>query len=455
MAPSATAENGAGGATDEVHPPAGVVIPPRDIRVILEKTAVYVARNGPVFEGRIREKEKTNQKFGFLGENDAYNAFYLWRLEEIREGRGGPGTTPGGRAGGVSKAEAAAAAEEEEAARKAKGPPRPPDFEFSARVPRINRKDLDVLQLTALHVARHGRGFMNALAQREAGNPQFAFLVPNHTFHNYFQSLTEQYVSLIRAAGGLGSGAGSGPEERRRVAELREKAADRLHTLKLAKQRAEWDAHQKAEKQRRDEEELLARYEYALVDWNDFVVVETIVFTEADNDEYLPPPTTLGDLEYASLEDKNNMSISANMRLEEAMPTDEDNPVYYNAYPVPQLPQQPQQPPDYGPVQPAGTASAAAAGYYQDEDEADRIREREEQRQRLARAQADAVGGIAPMKIRDNYIPRAAQGGANASRAPQMAICPNCKQQIPINELDAHMRSESPFLSFIHHVFRN
>ena len=32
-------------------PPEGVVLPPKDIRAIVEKTAGYVARNGPVFEG--------------------------------------------------------------------------------------------------------------------------------------------------------------------------------------------------------------------------------------------------------------------------------------------------------------------------------------------------------------------------------------------------------------------
>ena len=31
-------------------PPAGIVLPPRDIRAIVEKTAGYVARNGQVFE---------------------------------------------------------------------------------------------------------------------------------------------------------------------------------------------------------------------------------------------------------------------------------------------------------------------------------------------------------------------------------------------------------------------
>jgi splicing factor 3A subunit 1 len=45
------------------------------------------------------------------------------------------------------------------------------------------------------------------------------------------------------------------------------------------------------------------------------------------------------------------------------------------------------------------------------------------------------------MKIKENYVPRAAAKGAN-KLGNQMALCPNCKQQIPFNELDEHMRSK-------------
>lgn len=37
----------------DIKPPAGVVLPPKEIKSILEKTAGYVARNGPVFEGML------------------------------------------------------------------------------------------------------------------------------------------------------------------------------------------------------------------------------------------------------------------------------------------------------------------------------------------------------------------------------------------------------------------
>lgn len=94
----------------------------------------------------------------------------------------------------------------------------------------------------------------------------------------------------------------------------------------------------------------------------------------------------------------------------------------------------PMQPP-YHPMQPVRSA--------QEEEEARRIQERADAQARMQQAQAEARGGNAPMKIRENYVPRAAQRAANR-QGTQTALCPNCKQQIPINELDEHMRSELP-----------
>ncbi|KAG5440625.1 hypothetical protein PCK2_000335 [Pneumocystis canis] len=50
----------------------GMILPPLDIREIVEKTANYVSRNGIVFEEKIREKEKNNAKFCFLNPADPY-----------------------------------------------------------------------------------------------------------------------------------------------------------------------------------------------------------------------------------------------------------------------------------------------------------------------------------------------------------------------------------------------
>ncbi|ROT41663.1 Surp module [Sodiomyces alkalinus F11] len=427
---SAATNGDAAAVLDDIKPPAGVVLPPREIRNILEKTAGYVARNGFVFEDRIREKERANPKFSFLNKTDAYYGYYQWRLEEIKAGRGT--AIAAGRAG-----EAAAAVPE-----KPKGPPKPPDFKFSARMPRINQKDLDVLRLTALFVAKNGRQFMSQLAQREAGNPQFQFLIPNHTFHNFFQHQVDQYTALLRSSGLSGEG---GKLQQQAMAELQSNVDDKYQVLHRAKQRAEYARHQETEKQKKEEEEEKKKIEFARVDWNDFVVVETIVFNESDEQANLPPPTNLAELQYASLEERNNASISANLRIEEAMPGEED--LTYNAQPQPQpsyplpvhtghAPQQPQQQVYHG----AQTGPAGAPQRRPEvEEEERRIKEREEARAREQQARAEALGGTAPMKIRENYVPRAMQ---RTSQSVQTALCPNCKQQIPMNELEAHMRIE-------------
>lgn len=379
---------------------------------------------------RIREKEKHNPKFSFLSANDAYHAYYQWRLSEIREGRGN--VIAAGRAG-----EAVAEAE------KPKGPPEPPAFYFSAKMPNISAQDLEVVRLTALFVAKNGRQFMTTLSQRETGNYQFDFLRPNHSLHNFFQRLVDQYTTLLRAGGMDGEG---GKLQQERLRELEDNVTDKFHVLARAKQRAEWFKYQDAQKVKKEEEAEKEKLSYAQIDWHDFVVVETVLFTEADDQAILPAPTSLSELQFASLDQKAQMSINHNLRIEEAFPSEDDT--YYTAYqaqqqmappPVP-LPVQPQYQPQYQPQAPAIRTRPTE----EEEEEEARIRERTEARERAQAAQAQAKGGAAPMKIKENYVPRAAQRAA--SKSAQMALCPNCKQQIPYNELDEHMRSKIPFI---------
>ncbi|KAK3996307.1 putative pre-mRNA-splicing factor sap114 [Cladorrhinum sp. PSN332] len=439
MAVATNGDSGAAAAAslDNIKPPPGIIIPPPgEIREAIEKTAGYVMRGGLGLEQRIRENHGKNPKFSFLmTSSDPYNAYYEWRKEEIKNGRGT--AVAAGRVG-----EAAQAPKEEAP----KGPPKPPNFQFSARMPRMSQKDLEIVRLTALFVAKNGRSFMTQLAQREASNPQFQFLMPNHTFHNFFQCLVDQYSILVRESGVDGEGTKVRQE---RIEELRRHTSDKYHVLERAKQRVEYAKWQEEEKAKQEEKEEQKKEEFARIDWNDFVVVETIVFTESDDQANLPPPTTLNDLQYASLEEKNRISISSSLRIEEAFPFEETS---YNAYPPradsvrPPASQPPQQPaPTYNVTHmPSGPSynSQAQAGRgisEAEEEEAQRIREAEQERLRIQQVQADARGGPAPMKIKENYVPRAAQRAANKV---QTAMCPNCKQQIPLNEMDEHMRIE-------------
>lgn len=413
---------------DEVSkPPAGAVLPPRDIRAIVEKTAGYVARNGPAFEDRIREKERHNPKFSFLSANDAYFPFYAWRLEEVREGRGT--AVSAGRAG-----ETAPPQEPD----KPKGPVAPPDFHFSARMPNISAQDLDVVRLTALFVAKNGRSFMTTLSQRETRNYQFDFLRPQHSLYQFFSRLVDQYTLLLQSASTDGEKA-----KKARMLDLERNANDKFNILGRAKQRAEWVKFQEEQKQKKEEEAEKEKLEYAQIDWHDFVVVETVLFEDSDEQADLPPPTSLNDLQSASLEQKGAMSLQPHdRRIEEAMPTDEDYNLFYNqqqrqnyAAPPPSFnPYESQQPQamDYPFVVPNSVSA------HQDEEER-AIAERTQARETAQAAQAAAkVGAGQPMRIRNDYVPRAQAKRQNL----QMALCPNCKQQIPFDELDHHMKIE-------------
>jgi len=435
-----TTNGDASAALENIKPPPGVIIPPPgEIREAIEKTAGYVMRGGLGLEQRIRENHGKNPKFSFLmSSEDPYNAYYEWRKEEIKAGRG-----TAVAAGRVGEAQQAPAKEEP------KGPAKPPDFQFSARMPRMSQKDLEIVRLTALFVAKNGRPFMTQLAQREASNPQFQFLIPNHTFHNFFQSMIDQYSILLREGGANAEGSKAQQE---RLDELRKNVTDKYHVLARAKQRAEYAIWQEAEKAKQEEEEEKKKIEFARIDWNDFVVVETIVFQESDDQANLPPPTNLNDLQYASLEEKNKMSINPNLRIEEAFPFEDTS---YNAFPPQQYGAQvpPSQPSAQAtPQYPSATntptpppqqhvAPMPVQMRYMTSEEKEEFQRNQEREQRARQQQAQAIGGAAPMKIKENYVPRAAQRAANKFGS-QMAICPNCKQQIPLDELDEHMRIE-------------
>lgn len=410
-------------------PPEGVVLPPKDIRAIIEKTAGYVARNGSVFEDRIRDKEQSNPKFSFLSPHDAYAPFYQWRLSEVRSGRGT--AVSAGRVG-----EATPVPE------KPKGPEAPPEFQFSARMPNISALDLEVVRLTALHVARKGKSWMTTLSQREARNFQFDFLRPQHSLYNFFQRLVDQYTILLQ------TGLEGQRAEQARIQALQANIQDRFSVLSMAKKRSEYTKWQESQKQQKEEAEEAEKLAYAQIDWHDFVVVETVMFTEADEQAELPPPTTLNDLQSASLEQKAMMSLARpDMRIEEAMPTDDMNGyAYHDAYAPPQnngwIPPEAAAPvmPGYAPspIPPQPSPMPVPIPSYSPVPAIPPPAAIPSPQPPPSTASPAPLPGQPPMRIKSDYIPRAQQRAARSATA----LCPNCGQQIPVAELDAHLRIE-------------
>lgn len=403
----------------DVKPPSNVVIPPLNVRENVAKTADFVHRRGDGqitgLKGRVNADPKSNLKF--VLEDDPYHAYFMWYLQQLKDGHG-----PSANKNAQPVVD-----------NKPKGPPEPPKFRFSARMPNINAKDLEVLKLTALYTARVGENWLKELRNRESGNFQFDFLRPNHSYFQFFRSLVEQYKILLEEEATVEA----------RIEELQHNIKNRFHILERAKSRAEYVKYVTAQKEKEIKKAEDEHKEFASIDWHDFTVIATVLFDDADDAADLPPPALLNDLQSQSLEQKAMVSLSTR-RLEEAMP--DENP-YYNVTQQHITPSMPQMQPNYAPmappVQPPYGGYAPPPQDYRtpaqisrEEEQARLARERQAESDQRARAQAAARG--APGRIVTDYVPRAAIKKANV----QMAVCPNCKQQIPSNEMDEHIRSK-------------
>ncbi|ODV89927.1 hypothetical protein CANCADRAFT_98053 [Tortispora caseinolytica NRRL Y-17796] len=257
--------------------PEGIVIPPSEVRDVVEKTVQYVERNGAEFENRLKRTALQDGKLTFLLEDNEYYSYYKWRVHEIRAGRSL-----------VSKE----SPEPVEAKSETKEPYK---FEFSEKLPLAAPEDIEVLRLAALYVASNGiERATNELRTVYRDNAQFAFLNPKHSLHQYFSAMIAQYQLVLRAPISL----------RNRIREIID---NKQVVYEWAKQRAIYQQQKLQEEHEVQDAKQKEAIEYSEIDWQDFVVVQTIEFTEEDRSRPLPPPVSLSDLQRSSLETKNRM----------------------------------------------------------------------------------------------------------------------------------------------------
>lgn len=126
----------------------------------------------------------------------------------------------------------------------------------------------DICKLAALFCARNGIKFLNALRQREARNPVFDFLHPEHILFEYFQMLVEAYLHIITPSSPL-------------MTDLELLSKDPLHLLHVSL------GILQCKSVRVDDEE--GDNSNVRIDWNDFEVVKTIEFTR-EEESLLPTP---------------------------------------------------------------------------------------------------------------------------------------------------------------------
>lgn len=78
---TASHKNSSEGHFDENPIPPGVLIPPMELRIIIDKTALYVLKNGKDFEDILRAKN--DQRFTFLQYKDPYYKYYTYKVTGI------------------------------------------------------------------------------------------------------------------------------------------------------------------------------------------------------------------------------------------------------------------------------------------------------------------------------------------------------------------------------------
>ena len=277
---------------------------------IVDKTADVVARIGPQFEDVIREKEKGNTKFAFMNPHDPYHNYYQHRIKEAGEDKVSEETTKNEESSQQPANDKSNIGDNGETI---EAPPEPPALEFLANTPSVSQQDLDIVKLTALFVARNGRGFMDALSNRESRNYQFDFLRPSHSLFSYFNTLVDQYTKVLL------------PPVSLKAKLVKRATADNSDLMEGLMLRTDYDEYMAEVVRKAEAEADEERMAVATIDWHDFVVVATIEFVASDLQSPLAPPTSLLDLKSMTLEQKKLvLSLQPTLEAADVVGNEED-----------------------------------------------------------------------------------------------------------------------------------
>mmetsp|Transcript_13215 Transcript_13215/g.37526 ORF Transcript_13215/g.37526 Transcript_13215/m.37526 type:complete len:689 (+) Transcript_13215:95-2161(+) len=269
--------------TVSTDPPPGVILPPPDLKTIIDRTADFVARMGQPIEDKIRQTDGDKPKFRFLSSTDHFHRYYQWRIATLRAGAD-PAASGGSKQEVIAKVEVqaheidtstshlASLIESSEQVKELLANPDyvPPPYEFRGEVPSTTALQLDIMKLTAKFVARNGRLFHSGLMEREFKNEQFDFLRPGSYLNPYFNHLVECYTKVLLPPKDMLVALAKNKDISRK-----ERTQQRLFKC-LA--RAKYIEKKKREEEAGRLDEQAERDEMHRIDWSDFVVVETITF---------------------------------------------------------------------------------------------------------------------------------------------------------------------------------
>ncbi|KAH9951387.1 Pre-mRNA splicing factor PRP21 like protein-domain-containing protein [Amylocystis lapponica] len=392
----------------------GLILPPPEIKSVIDRTANFVARsaNPPQFEDKIRENQRQDPKFSFLNPADPYHAYYRHRMDKVARGELDDEPAPGKE----ERAQSENIVEEREVDIGVE----PPVPEFILTIPNISAIDLDIMKLTALFTARRGRAFLAALSTREGRNYQFDFLRPTHSLFGYFNRLVEQYSKVLLPS-------------RETLGQLKERTEEgtRWRDLETARKRARWEQVKREKDKKREDDKEAETIAFAEIDWHDYAIVQTIEFTAADASSELPPPMSVQEVESMTLAQKRMAAMIMETTVEEV-----------EAHRARQAAAEAEAAAAVGGAGIGGQDDAAMEESDDEDGEAQERRRRDDEErvrevERARAIQANSLDAGAPMKIRTDYVPKLGKKGSE-----KMTTCSICGQQIPVDELQEHMRIE-------------
>ena len=183
------------------------------------------------------------------------------------------------------------------------------------------------------------------------------------------------------------------------VSDIVKASTSKWDTLEEGQKRAEWERGRRKREDEKAKEKDEEAEAFAVIDWQDFVTVETIEFTQNDLQLQLPPPRSVEQFKSMSMGERR----MAAMVMEE----------------------------------PVAEVVEEMEIEEEEEEEIRLQRIKAEQEQAKAREIQRAAMESKGMRIRKDYVPK----GITKSSV-QTAKCPYCDQSIPEDELTEHIRIE-------------
>ncbi|CRG94573.1 splicing factor 3A subunit 1, putative [Plasmodium gallinaceum] len=308
-----------------------MIMPPNSIKTIIDKTAVFVKKNGKIFEQKIyKEKEK---QFNFINSSHPYFFYYQYKLHELFLGLEEKNIIPKAIIE-IKKREDLNKVSNNEHILKIcdfikednKNEKNKIIYSINDEIrdentldqndkieikediftiisPFISSVDIDLIKTTALFVARNGNKFLNELIEREKNNNQYDFLRANNLYFNFFSKLIDIYIKCLLPSNDI-------------IDKIKKYSDNKSDILNYCYNLYNHNMKKKEEEERKIEEKTKGDTYY---DWITFTVVETINFDE--NIENLPQSIDFNNVEnyvlnqlfdtdnkYTNIEKINNIS---------------------------------------------------------------------------------------------------------------------------------------------------